>query len=42
VAVLFAFPSQKKMTNKSQISIPISCSSQAKVNIEVANASNNL
>jgi hypothetical protein len=42
VAVLFVFPSQKNMTNKSQITIPISCSSQAKVNLEVANAFNNL
>jgi hypothetical protein len=40
--VLFSFPSQKNMTNKSQIIIPNSCSYRMKMNMEVAITSNNL
>jgi hypothetical protein len=42
ISVLFSFPSWKIITNKSQITIPNSCSSWKKMNIEVANAYNNL
>jgi hypothetical protein len=42
LAVLLYFPLQKNTTKKSQITIPNSCSSQAKVNLEAINASNNL
>jgi hypothetical protein len=40
--VLLSFLSRKNMTKKNQITIPKSCSFQAKVNMEVVNASNNL
>jgi hypothetical protein len=39
--ILLSFPSWKNTTNKSQMTIPDNCSSQSKVNLEAANASNN-
>jgi hypothetical protein len=38
----FLFSFMKNTTNKSQITIPDSCSIWAKMNLEVINASNNL
>jgi hypothetical protein len=41
-AIIFSFPFRKNTTNKNQISIPTAYVGKAKVNINVANAINNL
>jgi hypothetical protein len=40
--IFFSFPTWKNTTNKCQISIPTTYASKAKVNLDAANASNNL
>jgi hypothetical protein len=41
-SIFFFFPTQKNTTNKSQISIPTTYASRAKVNFDVVNVSTNL
>jgi len=40
--IFFSFPTWKNTTNKSQINISTTYTSRVKVNLDVANASNNL